>query len=121
MKTASDPRHLKRIEMMQELFSWDFHKDSKFSVKIQDIVKKLHELDSLIAKGAPGRPLDQINKVDLAILRLGAFELIMKRDAPPKVVVDEAVELGKEFGSDSSPAFINGVLGKIINLKKIKI
>ena len=59
-------------------------------------------------------------KVDLAILRLAAFEIILDKGVPPKVAIDEAIELGKEYGSDSSAAFINGALGNLIEIKKIK-
>lgn len=119
MKKKSDPRHLKRVKLMQELFSWQFKKDHP-SAKIQKIVSNLDKIDKLIAKSAPDRPIDQINKVDLAILRLAAFEIIIDKGVPPKVAIDEAVELGKEYGSDSSSSFINGVLGKLIEIKKIK-
>lgn len=121
MKTAQDPRHLKRIQLMQSLFSWNFQKEKKPPTNLYDLVKNIKEIDNLIAASAPGRPIGQINKIDLAILRLAVFELIIKRDAPPKVIVDEAIELGKEFGSDSSAGFINGVLGKLIETKKITI
>lgn len=122
---------------MQELFTWSFHPKKK-AKNIEPILSKLPQIDKLIAKSAPGRPIAQINKIDLAILRLSIFELIiaprLHRDAlvsqeksdimesktPPKVVIDEAVELGKEFGSDSSAAFINGALGKLIEIKRIK-
>ncbi|HBQ51225.1 hypothetical protein A3B42_04320 [Candidatus Daviesbacteria bacterium RIFCSPLOWO2_01_FULL_38_10] len=119
MKTARDPRHLRRIAVIRELFSWEFNKKSKLSKESKEIIASLDRIDKLIAKSAPGRPLEQINKIDLAILRLAAFELIIKKGIPFKVVVDEAVELGKEFGSDSSPSLINGALGKLINLEKI--
>ena len=119
MKTARDPRHLRRIAVIRELFSWEFNKKSKLSKESKEIIASLDRIDKLIAKSAPGRPLEQINKIDLAILRLAAFELIIKKGIPFKVVVDEAVELGKEYGSDSSPSLINGALGKLINLEKI--
>lgn len=120
MKTAKDPRHLKRIEQMQAIFSWQFQ-TNKNPKKIKDIISHLSEIDDLIKKCAPDRPIEEINKVDLSILRLSIFELIIEKGIPPKVVIDEAVELGKEFGSDSSSSFINGVLGKVIQIKKIKI
>lgn len=119
MKKRSDPRHLKRIRLMQELFSWNFYPKSKSSQKAKQILSNLKKIDSLIHKSAPGRPLEQINKIDLAILRLAIFELIIE-ETPPKVIIDEAVELGKEFGSDSSASFINGALGKLLDLKGIK-
>jgi N utilization substance protein B len=55
-----------------------------------------------------------LNKIDLAILRLAVFELIIENSQPPKVIIDEAVELAKEFGSESSSKFVNGVLGTIL-------
>lgn len=112
MKTKSDPRHLKRREIIQSLFTWDFDKSQK-SQLIKPILRKLKTIDKLIDDAASERPLNQINKVDLAILRSAVFELIIKKDLPYKVVIDEAVELGKEFGGDTSASFINGVLGKI--------
>ncbi|MDO8573532.1 MAG: transcription antitermination protein NusB [Candidatus Daviesbacteria bacterium] len=119
MKKKSDPRHLRRAAIMQDLFSWQFKTDKKPRVKIAKIVNKLSVIDKLIAKSAPDRPIGEINRIDLAILRLAVFELIIEVGTPPKVVIDEAIELGKEFGSDSSAAFINGALGKIIKLRKI--
>lgn len=105
---------------MKLLFSWNFLPDKKPDQKIQKIVSHLAKIDKLIAQSAPDRPIEQINKIDLSILRLAAFELIIEKEAPPKVIIDEAVELGKEFGSDSSPAFINGALGQLIKIKKIR-
>lgn len=119
MKTAKDPRHLKRIEKMQSLFSWQFSKTSTVPKQIAEIISHLKEIDQLIGQSATDRPIDQINRIDLSILRLATFELLMEKNTPPKVVIDEAVELGKQFGSDSSAAFINGALGKIIKIKKI--
>lgn len=117
MKTAKDPRHLRRINLMQQLFTWDFSK--RKTREIQEILPNLKQIDALIKASALERPLKGINKIDLAILRLSIFELIIKKGIPFKVVVDEAVELGKEFGSDSSAGFINGVLGKIIDKYKL--
>lgn len=105
---------------MQDLFSWQFRSDKKPKSKIQEIVSCLPKIDKLIEQSAPDRPIDQINKIDLAILRLAVFEVIIEKGVPPKVVIDEAVELGKEYGSDSSPGFINGALGKLLALKGIK-
>ncbi|MEK7617276.1 MAG: transcription antitermination protein NusB [Patescibacteria group bacterium] len=119
MKKRSDPRHLKRIKLTQSLFSWQFRPKKTPPAEISDIVKHVQKIDNLIEKSAPDRPLEQINKIDLAILRNATFELIIKKGIPPKVVVDEAIELGKQFGSDSSAPFINGALGKLIKIKKI--
>ncbi|OGE25517.1 hypothetical protein A3C26_02290 [Candidatus Daviesbacteria bacterium RIFCSPHIGHO2_02_FULL_39_12] len=121
MKLKSDPRHIKRIKLMQKLFSWQFRPGNKAPKRILPIVDNLAQIDKLIAEGAPDRPISEINKIDLSILRLAVFELIIEKDTPFKVIIDEAVELGKEFGSDSSGAFINGALGKVVEIKKIKL
>ena len=121
MKTSHDPRHKKRIRLMQSLFSFEFEKGQDVQKESQDIIAHLENIDKIISKCAPDRPLRDINKVDLAILRLSIYELKFKKDAPPKVIIDEAVELGKEFGSDSSSSFINGVLGQVIKLEKIEV
>lgn len=114
MKTAKDPRHLKRIKLMKDLFSWNFRK--KATGKIKVIIENLEKIDKLISLSAPDRPIEQVNRIDLAILRLACFELIIKKDAPTKVIIDEAIELGKEYGSDSSASFINGALGKLVEM-----
>jgi len=106
---------------MQTLFSWNFLQKKRIPKEISEIVKNFDEIDKVIGGSATDRPISEINKIDLAILRLAVFELIIKKEAPVKVVIDEAVELGKEFGSDSSGSFINGALGQVIKLKKIKI
>ena len=133
MKTARDPRHLKRIKIMQDLFAWDFNsKQDQLPTTAQKITQHVDEIDRMIAEAAPTWPIDKINKIDLATLRLAVFELVvapkltgfegdLPKDAPVKVVVDEAVEIGKEFGSDSSASFINGVLGKLISLQNIPV
>lgn len=120
MKVKTDPRHLKRIKLMQELFSWNYQQ-KKPPKEIAEIVKNIEIIDKVIAESAKDRPLKEINRIDFAILRLAVFELIIKKEAPAKVIVDEAVELGKEFGSNSSSAFINGALGQVIKIKEIKV
>lgn len=114
MKTSRDPRHKKRIKAMQDLFAWEFHKNTPLSETAKEVVKNQKIIDKLIKQSAPSWPVARINKIDLCILRLAVFELAISKEAPYKVVVDEAVELAKKFGSESSPAFINGALGKLI-------
>lgn len=122
MKTASDPRHLERIKVMQELFAWDFiNSNTPENKKAREIILQKTGIDALITQAAPNWPIEKINKIDLALLRLAIFELTIEKSAPPKVVIDEAVELAKEFGSDSSASFINGSLGKIIELTGINV
>ncbi len=115
MKTPFDPRHQKREEAIQTLFAWGFKQQEITNKLAQDVVGKINEIDELICRSAPQWPLEQINRVDLAILRLAIYELVFVKKEPLKVVIDEAVELAKEFGSESSPSFVNGVLGNIVN------
>lgn len=113
MKTHSDPRHKNRIHLMQQLFAWQASPKNEHQ-DISEIILNLKKIDKKITEAALAWPIKQINKIDLAILRLAVYELIMTPKIPEKVVADEAVELAKEYGSDSSPSFINGVLGKVI-------
>lgn len=113
MKTANDPRHQRRRHLLQELFRRDFHEQTIDKSAIA-IYEKHKEIDEQIEKSATEFPIQKINKVDLAILRLAVYELTYDKKEPPHVVVDEAIELAKEYGNDTSPSFINGVLGKII-------
>ena len=112
MKTSFDPRHQRRQHIIQELFSTEFHKQ-EVSSDSKDVLKHQEMLDEEIQKAAPDYPVDKINRVDLAILRLATYELLIDKKAPPNVVIDEAVELAKEFANETSPGFVNGVLGHI--------
>ena len=117
MKTASDPRHIRRVKLMQALYTASFRQ--RPSVLIKDIWGNLVLIDSLIVKSAPQWPLSRINPIDLAILRLATWELVIDKTAPIRVIIDESVELAHEFGSDHSSGFINGVLGNIVkNMQK---
>lgn len=117
MKKKADPRHKLRIKTVKKLFeqnfrnNFDFNKDSE----TEKIFKHQKEIDGLIEKFAPSWPIEQISPMDLAILRLSIWELAFKEKKEPyKVVVDEAVEIAKEYGTETSGSFINGVLGAII-------
>jgi len=129
-------RHLLRTVFMQTLYEWDFYKkDSKriddfikqnmqefvksqdgvefVKEKIEGVIKEIENIDKVIEQAAPDWPLDQIAMVDRNVLRLGVYELLFAEDIPPKVAINEAIELGKSFGGKSSGKFINGVLGGI--------
>jgi N utilization substance protein B len=112
MQTPTDPRHLRRREAVKTLFAETFAGQPNHSELVQAILDQKEKLDKLIRDAAPQWPIDKLNKIDLAVLRLAVYEL-EEEDTPPKVVIDEAVELAKEFGSESSSSFINGVLGTI--------
>lgn len=112
MKSRSDPRHKNRQIVVQQLFANSFHEQSMDQLT-SVIVTSKDELDIRIAQSAPAWPIDKINRIDLSILRLATYE-ITHTDTPAKVIIDEAVELAKEFGGNSSPSFVNGVLGSIV-------
>lgn len=114
MKTPLDPRHQRRQSLVQELFKYDFHQQD-ITDEAKKILEQLDTVDLQIKKAADEFPIEKINKVDLAILRLAIYELLIEKKEPPRVIIDEAIELAKEFGGESSPAFINGALGNIIN------
>lgn len=114
MKTKFDPRHKKREKTIQDLFAFSFKKNQPPKTEVgKKIFKSIQKIDQIITESAPEWPLEQINKIDLAILRLAIWELIIKKKEPPKVIIDEAIELGKTYGSEKSSSFINGVLGTV--------
>ena len=115
MKTRNDPRHQKREHAIQQLYQWDFRKDEQMDEVIVPIVSRIDEIDSFIKDSATQWPLEQIAPVDRAILRYGTWELLFSENRPSeKVIIDESIELAKEYGGDSSPSFVNGVLGSIL-------
>lgn len=130
-------RHLGRIVALQTLYEYEFRisveadvavdeilernvgryesaiDDTKFvSDLVKGVIKEQDDLDAKLQPIAPGWPIDQIARIDRNVLRIGLFELLHRADTvPPKVAINEAVELAKSFGSDNSSKFINGVLG----------
>lgn len=114
MKTSSDPRHKKRQNIVKALFAESFLKQPTHNQKVLQILSNLDKIDSSIKQIAPEFPIEKINKADLAILRLGVYELLIEKQEPPKAIVDEAIELAKEYGGETSPGFVNGALGKLL-------
>lgn len=128
-------RHLARTIVLQSLYQWDFNKqegdllkvfkinlkdfapefdDENFSEElVKGVEKHLEETNKIITKYAPQWPLDQITTVDRNVLRIGIYELKHNEEIPPKVAINEAIELAKTFGGESSGKFVNGVLGSI--------
>jgi len=130
-------RHLSRSIVMQSLYEWDFY-DKKSDLKsivernikdfgpgleeldfiwslIDGVTKHLFEIDKIIEKAAPEWPVAQIPIVDRNVLRIGLFELLYadKKEVPPKVAINEAIELAKTFSGQTSGKFVNGVLGTV--------
>ncbi len=131
-------RHLSRSIAMQTLYEWDFRNDKPIDVdklvesRVQEfapgvsnsnfikklvcgVIEKKSEIDTIIIKAAPQWPINQIAVVDRAVLRLGIYELLFgnHNEVPPKVAINESIELAKSFGGESSGKFVNGVLGTI--------
>lgn len=130
-------RHLSRSIVMQSLYEWDFYgkkhpleviinrnlkdfgpglEDLDFVKSLADgVMKHLKEIDNIIEKAAPEWPIAQIPLIDRNILRIGLFELLYsnKEEVPPKVAINEAIELAKTFSGKISGKFVNGVLGTV--------
>lgn len=128
-------RHLLRTIALQSLFEWDFNdsqgnlddivdrvvsefaggaEDVNFAMElVNGVVQNKEKLDSIIVETAPEWPIEQITIIDRNVLRLGIFELMIAKGTPPKVAINEAVEMGKRFGGESSGKFVNGVLGTL--------
>jgi N utilization substance protein B len=81
---------------------------------VKGVIKNSDDLDATLQPIAPEWPIDQIARMDRIVLRIGLYELLYARDVPPKVVINEAVELAKAFGGENSSKFINGVLGTVL-------
>jgi len=140
-------RHLCRIIALQSLYEYDFRNSLNLKELDKDIeeilerniavykdvvdeaefikdlaegtLKNENKIDAMIVPAAPEWPIDQIAKMDKAILRMSIYELLIKKDVPPKVAINEAVELAKEFGGDNSSKFVNGVLGTIFRQSEL--
>ncbi len=131
-------RHLSRSIVLQSLFEWDFNNhqigdveavlarnieefapglnDSTFMIALlRNALAKQVELDLIITKAAPQWPIDRISVIDRNVLRIGLVELLFgdREEVPPKVAINEAIELAKTFGGDNSGKFVNGVLGAV--------
>lgn len=139
MKTSNDPRHQSRVLVLQRLFSEDFmplerqvhsiddlkeideietYDETLYQTIYDGVKNQTVEIDSMISKFAPQWPIEQIKKVDLEILRVAIFEGFMAKLTPPKVAIDEGIELAKAFGGSTSDKFVNGVLGAIFDKVK---
>lgn len=134
-------RHLSRMIAMQTLYEWDFRDGadldeikkrniSEYSDKcerdfievlVEGVKKSKSELDKVIDESAPEWPVDQISLIDITVLRISIYELFNLADIPPKVSINEAVELAKQFGGINSSKFVNGVLGSVYKKYEEKI
>jgi len=133
-------RHLSRVCVFQTIYEWDFRPDADINEiisrsievrgenKIDDeyvkkttngIIESVATLDNEITHAAPEWPIEQISRVDKNILRLAIYELLYCKEVPPKVAIDEAIEIAKTFGSENSSKFINGVLGTVFRKNKL--
>ena len=110
MKTPLDPRHLRRESAVKALFQYTYSQSVGEDQLAQQIINHQEQIDQIILQSAPEWPISKLNRLDLAILRLAIYEL-QKAAQPPKVIIDEAIELAKSYGAESSARFINGALG----------
>jgi len=139
-------RHLSRSIAMQSLYEWDFYGQKPDDLKeivernikefgpgleevdfiwslARGVSSRISQLNKIIGKAAPEWPIEKITIVDRNVLRIGLYELLYedRENVPPKVAINEAIELAKTFGGESSGRFINGVLGTIYKeVEKIK-
>lgn len=137
-------RHLSRSIVLQSLFEWDFYNKKKdliqiiernleeFGMGLEDehkeffwrlvhgIVTHCKEIDEIITKAAPEWPLDKIAIVDRNILRIGLYELLYAKaeEVPPKVAINESIEMAKSYGGPNAGKFVNGVLGSVYRERK---
>ena len=137
-------RHLGRIVALQTLYEQDFRREvndpnlvlddvlarniSRYEETIDDkefieqlvhgVDQNAQSIDDIIRPVAPEWPIEQIARMDRTVLRIGVYELMFEKGVPPKVVINEAVELAKAFGGDNSSKFVNGVLGTILRNKE---
>lgn len=116
MKTATDPRHLNRIQAFKQIFSNSFLTQNIDNELARETVTHLEQIDDVIKQCAPEWPLNQINRIDLSVLRLAINELLYKTSVPVKVVLDEAVEIAKRYGGETSGSFVNGALATATKL-----
>lgn len=133
-------RHLGRIIALQTLYEEEFRREAddagfdldevlqrnidRYEEMVDDVefirrlvsgvLAKVDELDAILQPIAPEWPISQIARMDRLVLRIGLYELVYEKDVPPKVVINEAVELAKAFGGENSSKFINGVLGTVL-------
>jgi transcription antitermination protein NusB len=112
LQLNTDPRHIKRQELLQILFQWDFRHYETNNQSAKKIIEKIDTIDSQIQKQATLWKINDMAKIDVAILRLATWELMFE-NTPKKTVIDEAIELAKEFGNEKSSNFVSGVLGRI--------
>lgn len=128
-------RHLSRMIAMQTLYEHEFRPEASvaeikernvreydgktdvdfFNHIVDGVIEKNSDIEQKIKEAAPEWPLDQISMIDKNILKIAIFELSSSDQVPPKVVINEAVELAKQFGSENSSKFINGALGTIFD------
>lgn len=137
-------RHLGRIVALQTLYEQDFRSEvednsfdlaevltrniSRYQETIDDkefieqlvdgVDKNQQKIDEILQPVAPEWPVEQMARMDRVILRIGAYELLYESDVPPKVAINEAVELAKSFGGENSSKFVNGVLGTVLRNKE---
>ena len=144
MKRSTDPRHQARILALQELFSKYFkigdisteeialedllemnemteYNEDLYKNIVTGVPEESNSIDEIIKEYAPQWPISQMKLVDLQILRIAIFEGFVKKITPPKVAIDEAIEIARDFGGEVSSKFVSGVLGAIYEETKKEV
>jgi len=116
--SLAEPKATSNRSSKRNQIGSDFQEKLFFKQLVQDILKNIKKIDSFIIQYAPQWPIEKITLVDRNILRIGVFELLISAQTPPKVIINEAIEIAKLFGSETSSKFINGVLGAIYEKMK---
>ncbi|EHI56528.1 transcription antitermination factor NusB [Johnsonella ignava ATCC 51276] len=113
-KECSEKKHSEKKEEVRHTRAEDDGGFNEFCLRLKDIKERCNDIDRAISSVSKGWKLDRMGKVELTILRLAVYEMEYDDSIPKKVAVNEAVELAKRFGGDDSPAFVNGILAKLI-------
>ncbi len=116
-------QHTVETSLAARVDAWSLSKQAATYARelVVGVVNELEEIDRLIYSFAPTWPVDQLPSVERNVLRVAIFEIISGVGTPPKVAVNEAVELAKTFGSESSPKFVNGVLGSVLAAQNVRV
>lgn len=94
--------------------SWKEKDKTYIFEKVEKISEKIEEIDAKIKRYQKAGKQERMGKVDLTLIRLAVYEMLYEEDVPAKVAINEAVELAKQYGTDNSPSFVNGVLAKLV-------
>ncbi len=114
----------KPVQALERILeAWPLSRNAQAQARdlIEGVIEHRDQIDEEIGRFAPSWPISQLATVDKNILRIAIYEMVVSRKAPPKVAINEAIEVAKAFGSDNAPKFINGVLGSVLSAKEQQV